>query len=88
VPSNNCLRPHIGPIVCLLLHTFKSLCCPTGDTAQQQQVAEDNLRLLEVQNPKLATEGIWAHATAQVEKGGLLLATPDNPLILGTERYW
>jgi hypothetical protein len=62
---------------------------PAGDKVQQQpQVSEENLKLLEVQNPKLASEGIWAHATTQVEKGGLLLATPDNPLLLGTETYW
>lgn len=59
-----------------------------GDKQQsQQQLSEENLKLLEIQNPKLASEGIWAHATAAVEKGGLLLATPDNPLLLGTETY-
>lgn len=68
-------------------HTFTSH--PAGDKVQQQpQVSEENLKVLEVQNPKLASEGIWAHATTQVEKGGLLLATPDNPLLLGTETYW
>jgi hypothetical protein len=63
--------------------------CAAGDTQQQQQqqLSEENLKLLELQNPKLATEGMWAHATAQVEKGGLLLATPDNPLLLGAETY-
>lgn len=62
---------------------------PAGqDKAQQQSLSEENLKLLEIQNPKLAQEGIWAHATAQVEKGGLLLATPDNPRTLGTEMFW
>lgn len=73
----------------LCIVTLQFIPTPAGDKVQQQpQVSEENLKLLEVQNPKLASEGIWAHATTQVEKGGLLLATPDNPLLLGTETYW
>jgi hypothetical protein len=35
----------------------------------------------------LAREDTWAHATGAPEVGGLLLATPDAPRILG-EEYW
>jgi hypothetical protein len=52
------------------------------------RLSEENLALLELQNPKLAAEGVWAHATPQPECGGLLLATPDNETILGTGHYW
>lgn len=44
--------------------------------------------LLEIQDPKLAAEEVWAHATPQPERGGLLLATPRNAAVLGTERLW
>ena len=40
-----------------------------------------------LQNPVLAREDTWAHATGAPEVGGLLLATPDTPRILGDE-YW
>lgn len=39
------------------------------------------------QNPVLAREDAWAHATGAPETGGLLLATPDAPRLLG-EEYW
>lgn len=89
--TNRCHTLHVShshAYVTLSL-CLKQTSHPAGDKVQQQpQVSEENLKLLEVQNPKLASEGIWAHATTQVEKGGLLLATPDNPLLLGTETYW
>lgn len=39
------------------------------------------------QNPALAQEETWAHATGAPEVGGLLLATPAAPGMLGDE-YW
>ncbi len=51
------------------------------------RVAEENKRLLEEQTPYLASEELWAHATAGPEAGGLLLATLQAPAIIG-ERYW
>ncbi len=39
------------------------------------------------QNPVLAREDAWAHATGAPEPGGLLLATPDAPRLIG-EEYW
>lgn len=82
-------QPHANPAPQLqTAYTPARMCCAGDKAQQQQQLSEENLKLLEIQNPKLATEGIWAHATTQIEKGGLLLATPDNPLLLGTETYW
>lgn len=49
--------------------------------------AQQNLQLLESQNPELALEETWAHATGAAEVGGLLLATLDAPKLLGDE-YW
>jgi hypothetical protein len=46
------------------------------------------MRLLEIQNPSLAGEEVWAHATPGPERGGLLIAAPDAPELLGSERYW
>lgn len=40
-----------------------------------------------LQNPVLAQEETWAHATGAPEVGGLLLATPAAPGMLGDE-YW
>lgn len=56
-------------------------------------MSEDNMRLLQIQNPNLASEEIWAHATAAPERGGLLLARADGHLALAgssqeNERYW
>jgi hypothetical protein len=42
---------------------------------------------LSPQNPVLSREETWAHATAVPEVGGLLLATPDAPKLVG-EAYW
>lgn len=46
------------------------------------------MRLLSLQDPTLAAEEVWAHATPGPERGGLLLAAPDAPRILASERYW
>lgn len=35
----------------------------------------------------LAREDAWAHATGAPEVGGLLLATPEAPRLIG-EEYW
>lgn len=48
----------------------------------------DNQRLLEIQNPSLAREGMWAHATSTIEKGGLLIAKPETAELLNNERMW
>jgi len=57
-----------------------------GDWAQR--VSEENQRLLQLQNPRLAAEELWAHDTTHPERGGLLLATLDAPKILGTDKFW
>jgi len=44
--------------------------------------------LLQVQNPRLAGENIWAHATGAPERGGLLLATTDAPKINQDDFLW
>ncbi|KAL4437824.1 hypothetical protein ABPG77_005736 [Micractinium sp. CCAP 211/92] len=49
---------------------------------------ESNLRLLSIQSPTLAAEGVWAHATPVPEPGGLLLATRLTPSVLGSMEYW
>ncbi len=50
--------------------------------------SEDNRRLLEIQNPRLASEGLWAHATPRPETGGLLIASLDGPTVLNDDRLW
>lgn len=52
------------------------------------RVSKANMARLMLDNPRLAAEGdVWCHPTAGPEKGGLLVATPDAPVILGDERY-
>jgi hypothetical protein len=53
-----------------------------------KRVAQENVRLLEEQNPSLAAEEMWAHATPGPEKGGVLIATPAASKILGNDKYW
>ena len=53
--------------------------------ARQSQA---NMQLLSVQNPRLAREEVWAHATGAPEVGGLMVATPDAHSLLGDDRYW
>lgn len=48
-----------------------------GSAPWPARVAEDNQRLLRIQNAGLAAEGVWAHATPSAERGGLLVATPE-----------
>ncbi|GFR47306.1 hypothetical protein Agub_g8993 [Astrephomene gubernaculifera] len=50
--------------------------------------SEDNRKLLEIQNPSLAAEGLWAHATPSPETGGLLIASLQGPAILNDDRMW
>lgn len=50
--------------------------------------SEDNRRLLEVENPRLAAEGLWAHATPRPEAGGLLIASLEAADILGDDTLW
>jgi hypothetical protein len=61
---------------------------PAGKVNWASRVSEENSRLLQVQNPSLASEETWAHATTQAEVGGLLLATRDGLKILNTDKYW
>lgn len=56
-----------------------------GKVNWASRVSEENSRLLQVQNPSLAGEETWAHATAQPEVGGLLLASRHVP---DTDKYW
>ena len=77
------------PCCCASLLCFPRLCavlrCPAGKVNWASRVSEENSRLLQVQNPSLAGEETWAHATAQPEVGGLLLASNDVP---DTDKYW
>jgi hypothetical protein len=41
-----------------------------------------------MQDRKLAQEGLWAHPTEVPEVGGLLIAQPHAPELLGDARYW
>lgn len=41
-----------------------------------------------MQDRKLAQEGLWAHPTEVPEVGGLLVAHPHAPELLGDPRYW
>lgn len=50
--------------------------------------SEDNRRLLEIENPRLAAEGLWAHATTSPEIGGLLIASMQCSDILGDDKLW
>ncbi|PSC71868.1 transcriptional regulator [Micractinium conductrix] len=59
----------------------------SGDGGWAVRQAEQNLVLLEIQNPTLAREETWAHATGAPEIGGLLLATSRAPEMVGAE-YW
>lgn len=52
------------------------------------RVSKANMARLMLDNPRLAAEGdVWCHLTGGPEKGGLLVAKPDAPVILGDERY-
>lgn len=60
----------------------------TGGVNWNSRLSEENNQLLQIQNPKLAAEEVWAHATPHLETGGLLLSTRDAPLILNNDMYW
>jgi hypothetical protein len=64
------------------------LLAQSGESEWSARRSEDNMRLLETQNPNLAAEEVWAHAVAGPERGGLLIAAPNANQILGSERYW
>lgn len=65
------------------------LMADAGESSQwAARVDEDNLRVLRDQDPALASEEQWAHATPAVERGGLLIAAPNVVDLLGNERYW
>lgn len=60
----------------------------TGGIPDGARRSEANRRLLEIQSPSLAAEGLWAHATTGPEAGGLLLSTRAAPALLHSERMW
>lgn len=60
---------------------------PDGDVWSARW-ADENVHLLQQQDVLLAREPLWAHPTESVEVGGLLLASPDAPAILGDDRAW
>lgn len=60
---------------------------PDGDVWSARFTPE-NVRLLQTQDRALAREALWAHATGGPEPGGLLLASPDAPSLLGDDRAW
>lgn len=62
---------------------------PAGLEMWQARKSSANLELLKLQNPQLAQEGLWAHATGTPEQGGLLLAAADMGIDRQLEeRYW
>lgn len=46
------------------------------------------MSLLEIQDPSLYAEGVWAHPTAALERGGVLIASNEAADILGDDRWW
>ena len=61
---------------------------PAGDVWSARWTPE-NVHLLQQQDREgLAREPLWAHATNGVEVGGLLIASPDAPVLLGDDRAW
>jgi hypothetical protein len=63
-------------------------CCAATEAYTAKKIAHENMRLLQIQDPSLAAEEVWAHPTAGPEKGGLLIATPQSTRILGNDKYW
>jgi hypothetical protein len=49
--------------------------------------SEDNKTLLQIQNPALAAEGLWAHPTPRPEQGGILVASNSITEKLDNEKY-
>ena len=60
---------------------------PDGDVWSARFTPE-NVHLLQTQDRALAREALWAHATGAPEPGGLLIASPDAPTLLGDDRAW
>jgi len=60
---------------------------PDGDVWSARFTPE-NVHLLQTQDRALAREALWAHATGSPEPGGLLIASPDAPDLLGDDRAW
>lgn len=60
---------------------------PDGDVWSARFTPE-NVHLLQTQDRALAREALWAHATGAPEPGGLLIASPDAPDLLGDDRAW
>jgi hypothetical protein len=58
------------------------------ETYIAKKQAPENMRLLQIQDPTLGAEEVWAHPTAGPEKGGLIIATPQANRILGNDKYW
>jgi hypothetical protein len=86
--TDACIWPGVFCYSCCLHTLCCCVSCSAGKVNWASRVSEENSRLLQVQNPSLASEETWAHATTQPEIGGLLLATRDGPAILNTDKYW
>jgi hypothetical protein len=61
---------------------------PAGAATNAKKTAQENVVLLQEQDPSLAAEEMWAHATPGPEKGGVLIATPGAGKVLGSDKYW
>jgi hypothetical protein len=59
-----------------------------GRNPWTSSASEENQQLLQIQNPRLAAEDLWAHATGAPERGGLLLATIEAPKIMQDDFLW
>ncbi|PNW84162.1 hypothetical protein CHLRE_04g223700v5 [Chlamydomonas reinhardtii] len=60
----------------------------TAGVPEGARRSEDNRRLLEIQNPALASEGIWAHGTPRPEVGGLVISSIEAPELLKDDRLF
>ncbi|GBF90268.1 transcriptional regulator [Raphidocelis subcapitata] len=64
------------------------LLAQSGESEWSSRRSDENMRVLRDQNPGLAAEEVWAHATPAPERGGLLISAPDATRLLESERYW
>eukprot|EP00798_Chlamydomonas_sp_ICE-L_P004918 gene4918-34688_t len=67
---------------------FRNKLISDQGTSSGGRESADNLRLLEIQNARLAAEGTWAHSTGTAEQGGILLATFKMQEVRGYEQLW
>lgn len=57
------------------------------ESAWTARLVTDNLRAMQITNPNLASEELWAHPIGTPETGGLIVAT-NSVSGLVSDRYW